>query len=981
MPIPTPQQPQASQATALALNWYALDGVTYAVPPDHLVITATGTWGTNSRVAAVRTNAATPITVIGYVQADIITGDAGDSISVANAKRGTISTGAGDDSVAVQVYSNAGSGNGWLIDTGTGNDTVQFAGYASSTEATLNLGDGNDLLTLSGLKVGLVDAGGGDDTLSVALDGRYDLYGGTGNDVLVVSLGASSVNFVSNGDGSLSLTVTGKTSVELRLSGIERIRFLGGAEALVADILSGHLPGAEATPAAAGTAANNWIVSQSSAAELLQGSDAKHDAIYGSTGDTLAGGRGDDWYYVGDGSTVVEQSNQGIDTVTYWGGLSYALPDNVENLILGRNATRGSGGAHLPAIGGSTGLAGYGNELNNRLTGDSAANILDAGKGDDILTGGGGADTFFVGNGEGHDTITDFTPGVDRLALKELFDWRAAAVDTASGVLLELPSGDSVLLQGVRLASLTDRDIAQPLDHGTLRMTFDEEFDGLSLLDGTGADGGTWRARTSYGTGIVIHDNDIQAYVSPEWKDLGLNPFVVENGAVTIEAVYRPDLVDVTGGRPYISGMLTTHGSFAQLYGYFEARIQLPEDAGMYPAFWLLPTDGSWPPELDVVESTDGKPGMIQQMELSRPISDYSGWHTYGLEWTADRIAWYVDGVMTQVIYGHSVHTPMYLLLNLSVGTSGGALRTQPDAAEAGDVVGSMTVDWVHVYQSLADASPQATIAEGAPDMTLSVGAILPGGTPAAENAFHLLADTTAKLNFSDDDLGLAGLTDWNNLYLDNDRAADSLTATLSNGWAGMNLQLSDSDGGTYALTGFQMVELALGGTKASSVTLSQVQLGKVTTGSGNDVVSIPELKVWSWDRGTTVQVSTGAGDDRITGWTSGSSGRLEADGGAGNDTIVGSTRADLIAGGDGSDLLTGGSGADIFVFRAGETGQDIVTDFTPGTDSLRFEGILATDIIMQQTDGGTQITLPGASILLQGVTLQAMMGGGIAFA
>ncbi|WP_447731752.1 retention module-containing protein [Pseudomonas shirazensis] len=59
--------------------------------------------------------------------------------------------------------------------------------------------------------------------------------------------------------------------------------------------------------------------------------------------------------------------------------------------------------------------------------------------------------------------------------------------------------------------------------------------------------------------------------------------------------------------------------------------------------------------------------------------------------------------------------------------------------------------------------------------------------------------------------------------------------------------------------------------------------------------------------------------------WTSGNDTLL---GGDGNDNIFGGAGNDTLIGGKGNDILTGGSGADLFVWKAGHTGNDVITDF-----------------------------------------------------
>ncbi|MGP6420879.1 LapA family giant adhesin [Pseudomonas putida] len=67
-----------------------------------------------------------------------------------------------------------------------------------------------------------------------------------------------------------------------------------------------------------------------------------------------------------------------------------------------------------------------------------------------------------------------------------------------------------------------------------------------------------------------------------------------------------------------------------------------------------------------------------------------------------------------------------------------------------------------------------------------------------------------------------------------------------------------------------------------------------------------------------------GAGNDILFG----SGGNDLLDGGKGNDILLGGTGNDTLIGGKGNDILIGGSGADTFVWKAGDTGNDVIKDF-----------------------------------------------------
>jgi Ca2+-binding RTX toxin-like protein len=162
------------------------------------------------------------------------------------------------------------------------------------------------------------------------------------------------------------------------------------------------------------------------------------DYLYGGSGaDLMAGGTGDDDYEVDDaGDVVAEDAASGDDWVTAW--IDYALPANVESLVLRGDATRGTGNGLANVIFGNwmldSDLQGLGGA--DTLRGWWGDDVLEGGAGADALIGGGGADTFHYGalidsNPAGFDTIADFLPGTDVIDLGAIDADPATASDDA----------------------------------------------------------------------------------------------------------------------------------------------------------------------------------------------------------------------------------------------------------------------------------------------------------------------------------------------------------------------------------------------------------------------------------------------------------------------------------------------------------------------------------------------------------------------
>jgi beta-glucanase (GH16 family) len=244
----------------------------------------------------------------------------------------------------------------------------------------------------------------------------------------------------------------------------------------------------------------------------------------------------------------------------------------------------------------------------------------------------------------------------------------------------------------------------------TLRETFSDEFDTLSLWDGHT---GTWATQFYY-DGIanrtLTSNGELQMYVDPGFtgsgsRPLGLDPFEINDGVLDIVATIVPDQISRRmWDYRYASGLITTRRSFSQTYGYFEVRAKLPEGKGLWPAFWLLPQGGGWPPEIDVLEQLGREPAIVYVGVHSNAYNDQTmrvdlgetteNFHAYGMLWDPEHITWFIDGrQVRQIATPNDMHDPMYMLVNLAIG---GNWAQAPDPFTR--FPARMSVDYVRAY-------------------------------------------------------------------------------------------------------------------------------------------------------------------------------------------------------------------------------------------------------------------------------------------
>ncbi len=243
-------------------------------------------------------------------------------------------------------------------------------------------------------------------------------------------------------------------------------------------------------------------------------------------------------------------------------------------------------------------------------------------------------------------------------------------------------------------------------------LVWEDEFEGTAL------DAGNWSAQTGNGTAYGLPagwgNNELQYYTNFSEN------IVVSDGTLKIIARERS-----LGGSDYTSARIRSLNKQEFLYGRIEARIKLPSTPGIWPAFWMLPTNspyGTWAAsgEIDIMESVNYADRIYGTLHYGStwPNNTHAGprledgtdfsddFHVYRVDWDPDQITWYVDGVaygsrsssqwFSSADAGNPrapFDTEFHLLLNVAVG---GDFPGNPNGSSV--FPQTMEVDYVRAY-------------------------------------------------------------------------------------------------------------------------------------------------------------------------------------------------------------------------------------------------------------------------------------------
>ena len=838
--------------------------------------------------------------VIGTLLADKLTGSTGNNVIWGGAGNDQIDGGGGTDSLYGEdgddSFRNAGTGIHYF-DGGAGNNTVTYEGFDTQLSLSLNSNDSNtngnnsteifvninnliggnkaDLLTGNAYANQLT--GNGDADRLSGLGGDDKLYGGDGNDTLD---GGSGADMLDGGDGTDTVSYESSGS-PVTLNLFDTSKGVGDAKG---DVLA--------------------------SIEVIIGTQGDDTFVAGgdTTARTYKGGTGSDTVDFSNdpGSDNIEASLQSVNTAASGGYADGAKFDSIENLIGAKN--------------------------NDNLTGNSQANSLQGGGGNDTLVGSlGGNDSLYGGTasaGSGTDTA-DYS-GFDANSFLSV-DMSVKSTETLRPYRVLVGSATGSSQQTDFLYSIVNLSGSK----GDDKITGDENANVLSgnegndtLKGGVGNDtlnGGAGNDTLYGGSGTDRLDGgDGSDTVSYDDTATDVDASLTRNNDTSGDTFFN--IENLTGSKA--NDTLEGDRNANSLVGG-EGNDALNGQAGndtLSGGVGDDTLDGG-----DGADSLDGGDG--NDLLRSSPGADtFNG------------------GAGTDTVDYSSIKSP------LTIAVLAGNTSSTGDAV--GDVIGQ-DIEIIKgatantVFLTGGRIAVTTYVGDGIYKNTVSYAnvAAASGGVQAD---LRNTANTSGSLNAG------AALNDrYNNIInLTGSSANDTLTGDDANnsilGGAGddtvfVSLGSDTLDGGTNATAigdtvSFQKLNTNLGvnimlnqasPTINGSSTVSLLNFENLTGSAYNDSLT--------GDSNNNI-LTGGLGDDRL-------------DGGAGNDTLYGGDGADTLTGGAGTNELHGGAGADSF---QSSTGTDTVSYSEVDTNT---QGILNSTLSIDLSySGATGATSKGSS-------------------
>jgi trimeric autotransporter adhesin len=789
-----------------------------------------------------------------------------------------------------------GTPGGQTINGTAGDDSIT----GTDGNDTINGLGGNDTLSGAG-GADRLDGGAGNDSLVGGSpfdpDGADVLIGGDGND----TLNGDSARFseidayaetLDGGLGDDSYVVDNPNDVLIDAGGIDSVRAVNIDWTLAAGFENLHINNDESESLAVGIGNDLDNFMRGGWGVRLEGLGGNDTLMGTARPDTLLGGDGND---VLDGGENIDQLEGGAGNDSLYGSF-------------GEDALSGGAG-------------------DDWLDGDRSSTGFSNGSERDSLTGGAGADNFVFGAAPDQfgtaDTITDFASAVDALR----FDAAAMPALGASG---RFAAGDARFFAAAGATSGQDADDRLVYNTTTRDLYFDP--------DGSGSQAAirivTLQPGASLAATDIIVDNGTNGMHIV--GTAGNDTLTGGDGSDTIEGLAGNDYIEGRGGEDSVSGgdgNDTLWGADPANYHLYDWEATDTLDGGFGDDVYHVRGDDAG--RVDTVMPDPGGIDTIHAYDeshwtLAAGFENvvYHPFHNGSFFGTGNELNNRIDGGAAD----YSELRGMGGNDTLVAGAEGGSLL------EGGDGNDVLQGSFDH-GNSLDGGSGVDTMTGGAWDDVyyVTAGDVVNEGAGNGVDTVNAFASWTLGNNFENLTL-LAGGVTANGNNLDNVLRGNDANNTSINGRAGNDTM--------FGMGGNDTFDMSTGGTSSYGNDVIDGGAGADSFEFGNNARSAVNINL-------TAGTASGGGDAGAGSATL--AGIENALGGNFNDSITGSSGANLLRGSNGNDTLNGkagvdqlngGAGNDAFVFDAlGSANADTVQDFASGADKLQLENAVMTAI------------------------------------
>lgn len=240
------------------------------------------------------------------------------------------------------------------------------------------------------------------------------------------------------------------------------------------------------------------------------------------------------------------------------------------------------------------------------------------------------------------------------------------------------------------------KESATPANNAMTQEVFVPEKDGYKLVwqddfNGSRLDTTKWGYRCTGPRRIGFNDTSMVK---------------VENGNLLL-------MYDIKGDS-ILGGMIGTQGKFETTYGYFECRAELQKSIGPWAAFWMQSPKisegadpGKFGTEMDIFEYfNEMGPDTLSHslhwaygpnMQSVGPMKSglkglEKGFHTFGFEWTAQKYAFFIDGLKFFEEKRGISNIDEYIILSMEI-------RDKLEGFKKACAPDTFKVDYVKVYK------------------------------------------------------------------------------------------------------------------------------------------------------------------------------------------------------------------------------------------------------------------------------------------